>query len=32
MNTIVIFIVIVLAAFAFIVFPLREDDENNWDS
>lgn len=29
--TIVIFIVIVLAAFAFIVFPLNRDDDNNWD-
>ena len=29
--TIVIFIVIVLAAFVFIVHPLNRDDDNNWD-
>jgi hypothetical protein len=32
MSTIVIFVVIVLATFAFLVFPLNNDDENNWDS
>jgi hypothetical protein len=31
MNTIFIFIGIVLVAFVLIVFPLRDDDENNWD-
>lgn len=29
--TIVIFTVIVLVAFALIVFPLRDNDDNNWD-
>lgn len=29
--TIVIFTVIVLVAFALIVFPLWHDDDNNWD-
>lgn len=31
MDTIFIFVAIVLAAFVLIVFPLRNDDENNWD-
>ena len=29
--TIVIFTIIVLVAFVLIVFPLRNDDDNNWD-
>ncbi len=31
MDTIFIFIGIVLVAFVLIVLPLRNDDDNNWD-
>jgi hypothetical protein len=32
MDTIFIFVAVVLATFVLIVLPLRDDDENNWDN